>query len=261
MADPTYGRFQAPGSLAQLTRGRGFNSELVGFLLPFAVQDYLYIEDDFTSDTLASALWSTVETNGGTAFAAGALENGTIRGITDAGAGDTLSIKYDRTIFDAARNPGCEIRWKTNAVPSTAGGMEFYFADPPTAEDATIIDDIDTPSVTNGVTDVVGIGRQKGATLTTATLFSVGTTDTTCAKDDFPTTLIPTVDVYTRMLIQVATRRGWGVIDNQWDYDAISRLGTGPDTGVLMRPSFLVVGDTAATTVDIDYIRIWAERA
>ena len=42
MPDPTLGRFHKPTSLAQLTRGRGWNSELVGFLLPFARQDFIY---------------------------------------------------------------------------------------------------------------------------------------------------------------------------------------------------------------------------
>jgi hypothetical protein len=47
--------FGAPQSLRQLTRGRGWNSELTGFLLPFARQDFVYFEDDFTADTLNAA--------------------------------------------------------------------------------------------------------------------------------------------------------------------------------------------------------------
>ena len=42
MPNPVLGRFHAPQSLRQLTKGRGFNSELVGFLLPFARVNYFY---------------------------------------------------------------------------------------------------------------------------------------------------------------------------------------------------------------------------
>ena len=38
----TLGKFHIPQSLEQLTKGRGWNSELVGFLLPLARQQFIY---------------------------------------------------------------------------------------------------------------------------------------------------------------------------------------------------------------------------
>ncbi|KKL58510.1 hypothetical protein LCGC14_2224680, partial [marine sediment metagenome] len=40
MGAPVLGRFHNPQSLEQLTKNRGWNSELVGFLLPFARRQF-----------------------------------------------------------------------------------------------------------------------------------------------------------------------------------------------------------------------------
>jgi hypothetical protein len=256
MPDPVYGRFHKPGSLLQLTRGRGWNSELTGFLLPFARQDFIYIEDDFGSDTLNGVLWDLGTDAGSTAFAAGALENGTIRGATQNSSGDYILIKGSRVMFDAARNPGAEIRWKSDVVVTYK--QEFGFSDALTDDTLPALNDIDTPSITNGATDGVFIGRDTAQTLTTCALYAGGTTDT-FAKDAFLATQIPTADTYTRYLVQCGANKGWGIIDNEMQNR--SELAVGPDTAVLMKPHFIIgTLDTVAITVDIDYIRVWAER-
>ncbi|KKL73193.1 hypothetical protein LCGC14_2077400, partial [marine sediment metagenome] len=101
MPDPALGRFHIPTSLAQLTRGRGWNSELVGFLLPFARQDFIYHEYDFTETAITDAPnidWALAN-SGGTSAASYTTkandQNGAINGDTGTTDNGGLSIIYD----------------------------------------------------------------------------------------------------------------------------------------------------------------------
>ncbi len=257
MGNPVLGRFNKPQSIAQLTRGRGWNSELVGFLLPMARQDFIYIEDDFVT-AISTAHWTVGTDAGSTAFAYVAIEGGALRGATEAAANDYISVKHTAVIFDAARHPGCEVRWKADVVDSYKS--EVGFSDPLTDDTLTAINDIDTPTTTNGATDLVVIGRDTGQTLTTCALVSDGTTDA-AAKTNFNTAKIPTAATYTTYLVQAYANAGYGVIDND-PLNGSAGVSSGPDTGILLRPHFtLGTLANAAVTVDLDYFRIWAERA
>lgn len=258
MPKPVLGRFSYPTSLAQLVRGRGYNSELVGFLLPFARQDFIYEEDDFTSDTLDGTKWDLGTDAGATAFAAGSLEGGTIRGQTAATDNNQIQIRWARTIFDAARNPGAEIRAKIDVVSSDGIEAEFGFSDPLTDETLSAVTDVDTPATGNGATDLVVLHIDGDQTLKTLALVSVGTTDA-AAKTNMPSGAL-TAATYFRWMVQVFANKGFAVINNDFVNNSAS-VATGPDTGVLMRPHFTVATLAAADKiVDVDYIRIWAER-
>ena len=109
MPDPKYGSFRRPGSVAQLSRGRGWNSELVGFLLPLAARDYIYLPYDFENATI-SPDWAVSNSGGGSAadFAStDAVEGGVLLGATGTTDNNSIEIHYGKTMFDAARNPGC----------------------------------------------------------------------------------------------------------------------------------------------------------
>lgn len=259
MPKPINGQFNAPQSIRQLTRGRGWNSDLVGFLAPFARQDYFYFEDDFTSSTLDATRWTLGTDAGSTAFVQNtALEGGVIRGATEAASGDYILIKYVNTIFDSARYPGCEIKEKRDVV--TATKWEFGFSDPLSDDTLPAINDIDTPTITNGATDVAVIGQDTSQTLTTLAFVADGTTGATTSQA-FPTTLIPVAATYQRLLVQLlGPNASKGVFNNDNSVGSIL-LGQGPDTGTLVRPHFIVGSlAAAAITVDIDYIRLWGER-
>lgn len=256
MAKPNIGRFKYPQSLAQLARGRGYNSELVGFLLPFARQDFIYIEDDFAG-ALNADLWTLGTDAGSTAFVAGTKENGVITGVTENSSGDYILIKHAMVMWNATRNPGCEIREKRDVVITQK--WEFGFSDPLTDDTLPAVNDIDTPSITNGSTDVALFSQATDQTLTTLAAVADGTTGAT-AKTNLDTSFIPVAATYNRMLVQLlGANQSMFVWDNKFDQATV--VGQGPDADLLVRPHY-ILGTLASTaiTVDIDYIRMWAER-
>lgn len=252
-----------PQSFAQLTRGRGANSELVGFLLPFARQDFIYVEDDFINITLdtTNGLWALGTDAGGTAFAQGALEGGTIRAQTAATDNNQVQIRGGAGLisFAAARNPGAEIRWKVDTVNADELEVEFGFSDPLTDNTLSAVTDVDTPATGNGATDLVVIHMDGDQTLKTYALVTDGGTPA-AAKTNFATSVVPVAATYARMLVQAYSNAGFGVIDNDFVNKAAG-VDTGPDAAVLMRPHFTVATLAAVDKIiDIDYIRLWAER-
>ena len=278
MGKPTNGTFRAPQSIEQLTKGMGWNSELVGFLIPYARRDYVYIEDDFLNDTLDATIWDQDTDTGSTPYAIGTLECGNIQGVTQNSTGDYIGIHSSIPIFDAARKPGAEIRFKIVTYTAAQLVIEFGLSDDPTDGTLQSVNNIDTPTTGNGVTDFLGIAMDGGKTLKTFALVGDGTTPA-ASKADFPATIIPTADTWMRMLVQVggsstATNLagGIGMIRNEATAAGTTDLSkpgwarasvlTGPTTGYLMQMNFLIgtLADTART-VDIDYIRIWSERS
>jgi len=269
MPKPSIGMFNAPQSLRQLTRGRGWNSELTGFLLPFARQDYVYWEDDFLSDTLSTVYWAVASTAAATSitdFAQGSLESGTLRG--DTGTDDNAQIAIYFTggatgpLFDAARNPGTEIRFKTDVI--TSWDCEIAFTDPKTDEALTACDP-DAPVAENGVTDFAGLVLDTDDTIKTFVVAGYGTTDTTGVAVSAGA-FMPVAATYSTYLVQAGANKVFGIIDNNFAYSgytqALAVSPVGPDTGILMRPSYIFGSRVASAqkTIDIDYIRIWAER-
>ncbi|HSE43732.1 MAG TPA: hypothetical protein VLA89_00230, partial [Gemmatimonadales bacterium] len=181
MPDPKYGNFHRPGSLAQLTRGRGWNSELAGFLLPLAMRDYIYLAYDFNNATISPDF--AVSNSGGASAAdfaiTDAVENGILRGDTGTTDNGSVEIHYGLSIFDAARNPGAEIGLAFDVV--TGFAFEFMFTDPPTTASTLNISALSAAGAptwaSNGTTDSFGIVLNTDLTLTTAALVSQGTTD------------------------------------------------------------------------------------
>lgn len=260
MPKPQLGRFNRPQSLAQLTRGRGWNSELAGFLLPFATRDFIYREYDFLNDTI-TADWTVSNSSGTSAadYAVTETENGTVQGDTGTTDDGAIQINFDRVIFDAARNPGMEVRSYLDAV--TGFGLEMAFSDAPTTaytKNTTAVSAAGAPTITsNGVTDICGIQMDTDFTLGTASIFSKGTTD--AASGALLGTFLPTAATYFVARLQVVQNGGYAIIDDAPGQAASLILG--PDTAKLMRPHVIcVTRNTTAKFHDIDYIRLWAER-
>jgi hypothetical protein len=162
MGKPVLGRFHAPQSIRQLSKGRGWDSELVGFLIPFARQDFVYIEDDFLSDTMDATFWDVDTDTGSTAFAQGSLECGNIRGVTQNTTNDYIGVHSSIPIFDAARHPGAEIRYKIVTYTADQLVIEFGLYDDPTDGKLPSVTDVDTPATGNGTTDVLCIHMNGG---------------------------------------------------------------------------------------------------
>lgn len=262
MPKPQYGRFHRPGSLAQLTKGRGQNSELAGFLLPFARRDYWFKHYDFEEQTI-NPDW-TVANSGGTSagdFAVVAnIEDGILRGDTGTTDNGSVVISYDSALFDAARNPGMEVRFKCDTVTDML--FEAGFHDPATNEYAINISDIDTPALTsNGVTDTLFVAMDSDQTLKNAAIIGKGTTDA-IAKTVLgasPGANPLTAATYAIVTVQARANGGYAVIDD--NLATAGAVTVGPDAAVLMLPYFLVATrSTTAVFPDVDYITLWKER-
>ena len=259
--NPQIGRFNRPQSLAQLTRGRGWNSELTGFLLPLAVRNYFYEKYDFHNATI-SPDWAVSNSGGAGAadYAVNALEMGTVRGTTGTTDNGSVEIHFGMVMFDAARNPGMEVASKFDVV--TGHAFEMAFADAPSTASTLNVSALTAGGVptiaSNGVTDQAGIVLNTDLTLATAAVYSKGTTD--AASGDNLGTFAPGAATYFLARIQVRANGVYAIIND--DPAQAETLVLGPDTGILMRPH--VISATKNTTTklhDIDYIRLWAERS
>jgi hypothetical protein len=266
---PLYGRFQSPGSLIQLEKfADGWNSQEAGFLLPLAHRDYRYHYYQFgTTQTMTTELTAA---NGGGASVSdfailGTTENGNIRGTTGTGTRTTsiIQIKQNALNYDAARNPGGEIRFQVSAITDLAIEFEFLGVEPGTEalHNQSALSAAGVPTiVSNTSTDQFGIALNiTSGTLHTAALISKGSTD--AAAGALLGTNVPTVATYTVWRIQGRQNGCYAIIDDVPSQSA--GLSLGPDTAVLMRPSFLVSNDGAggSKTCSVNYMRFWAEWA
>ena len=255
---PVIARFLYPQSLRQLTRGRGWNSELTGFLLPFARQDYFYKEYDFCEDTISSD-WTASNSNGTNkanfAHVAGG-ECGTIAGATGETDNGGIGFIFDNVMFDAARNPGIHVRMKVDVVTDVA--IEIGICDPPTAAYTICVTDVDTPTVANGVTDGAFVMMDTDQTLKTFALVTDGTTDAPAAVGLGG--FAPTAATYFDVILQVYANKAYAIINNLPVFSG--GLTLGPDTGVKLQPVITVITRNTTTKLPtIDLIRLWAERA
>ncbi len=269
MAIPKNGRFAYPQSIRQLENfAPGVNSQMAGFLLPFARRDYIYFDYDFsTSDTITAQV--TAANGGGAAVSSFAsegtqTENGHATATTGTGTRTTsiVQLRHNALIFDAARNPGMEVRHKMSAVTDLA--FEIAFAGPAAGTEAlhnqSALSAAGVPTiVSNTITDQVGVGLNiTSGTLHTMALFTKGTTD--AASGALLGVKVPTLAVYQVVRIQARANGSYACIDDDLSSDA--GLVFGADTGVLMRGSLLYSNDGAAgsKTILVDYWRLWAER-
>lgn len=258
-----------PQGMVQLQKfSDGWNSQEAGFLLPLAVRDFRYHLYQFgTTQTMTTELTAA---NGGGASVSdwqidGTVENGTLKATTGTGTRTTsiVQIKQNALNYDAARNPGGEIRFKVSAVTDLAIEFEFLGGGEPGTQalhNESALSAAGVPTiVSNTSTDQFGIALNITAgTLHTAALISKGTTD--AAAGALLGTAVPTLAVYTIWRIQGGANKVFGIIDDNTQQQA--GLNLGPDTAKLMRPSFLLSNDGAAgsKTAAIDYMRFWGER-
>ena len=183
------------------------------------------------------------------------IEGGAIRGATGATDNDVASVRWATAMFDARRNPGCEVRFRSDVV--TGWSFELGFTDPLTDEALPAVTDVDTPATGNGATDLAVVHLDTDQTLTTMSFVTDGTTPV-AAKTDIGTTA-PVAATWMRVLVQAFSNAGYAIVDDNRGTDA--RVATGPDGAVLMRPHFLFrTRNLTSKVVDIDYIRVWTER-
>lgn len=270
----TYGRQVDVSNFRHMNRMGPSESEMARFLYPFAWRSVTFIFDDFVGGGMVEAgvtdfnegwWWSDTSANG-TDFEVKAtnIAGGAATGITGAFASDTAVILGD-AIWLGDQNCGMEVRYKINNIDNIQ--WEVGFVDPLSDEKLTAINDIDTPSITNGAADVALIAQDTGQTLTTMAFVTDGSTSNMNTTSTELGTRTPTNATYQAIRIQLATNTSFGyVLDNngalQESASHGALIGSQIEGGTLVRPHALWEAlTTSARTIDIDYIGVWQDRA
>jgi len=249
-------------------------SALAKFLYPLRWRDTIFVFDDFTGAALNTHLWTAAKiASNGTDFdpPATQLENGVCQGVTGAVAGDHVNLRSD-AVWLGDNNCGLEIRFKGDNIDNAQG--EMGFTDPLTGYTATassIINDIDTPTITNGATDVALVGQDTGQTLTTMAFITDGSTTNMNTTKTNLGTRTPTNATYMVVRVQLAKTASAVAAAHAYvldENDAIleeaqhgSALANQIKGNVLLESRiYWEALTTSARTVDLDYIAIWADR-
>lgn len=270
----TFGNKIRPGSQAHIETFTSANSELARFLYPFRWRDTVYVMDDFTGAALNTHLWTAAKiASNGTDFdpPATQLANGVCQGVTGAVAGDHVNLRSD-AVWLGDNNVGIEIRLKVDNIDDAQ--WEFGLTDPLTGYTATassIINDIDTPTITNGATDVALIGQDTGQTLTTMAFITDGSTTNMNTTKTNLGTLTPTNATYLTMRVQLAKTASAVAAAHAYVFNDVDQLTDEAQHGsalasqikgsVLMESRlYWEALTTSARTIDVDYIAIWQDR-
>ena len=270
----TYGNLLRPSGQQHMDMFGSSESALAKFLYPLRWRDTTFVFDDFTGAALNTHLWTAAKiASNGTDFdpPSTQLVGGVCQGVTGAVAGDHVNLRSD-AVWLGDNNCGLEIRLKVDNIDDAQ--WEVGFTDPLTGYTATassIINDIDTPTITNGATDVALVGQDTGQTLTTMAFITDGSTTNMNTTKTNLGTRTPTNATYMVVRVQlaqtasaVAAAHGYVLDEN----DAIleeaqhgSALANQIKGNVLLESRiYWEALTTSARTVDLDYIAIWADR-
>lgn len=253
-------------------------SAMSQFLFPMQWRDVVFQFDDFIvvpthtvvsgsccctfTDTLVG--YTTAADSGATAFLPAAGINGVLSGATGCSAADYTAI-LTLADFQGDNNAGQEMRWQT----SNFEGSEWFqgFTDPLSDNTLSPLNDIDTPSITNGAADVAGFGMDTAQTLATAAFITDGVTacmNTTATEVSGCYT--PTNSTYLESRIQLATNAAMGAIfeNGALKADVINHgaLTACQIEGATDLTARLVYGTLACACVTalIDYWAMWQDR-
>lgn len=240
------------------------------FLKPFLSRlsffDKRFIIDDFEGDTLNTDLWITSGDTGTTAFAMQATNTSDDSIITaDTAAEDNEFVTiYGHCNWSGDKNCGMAIRWKLDDVTDIA--LEFGFSDPLSDYSLPAINDIDTPSITNGAITVAVVAMDTDQTLKTTALILDGNTTYATSKTNLGT-WAPTAAQWYTTVIQCIGDTVFTATYNTTDPAApILQAGTnksasGFEGGTIVEPRFTVGNRTTDGGLPaIDFIAVWQDR-
>ena len=235
-------------------------------MYPWLRAGVVYVEDDFTEDTLSTTRWN-LATDGAdaSAFAWSSAENGTIAGSTGTTDNGYLAINGD-VLWKGDKNCGMEVRWKIDEV--TGFTFEIGWTDALTDETLPAVTDVDTPATGNGAVDVAVIHLDTDQTLTTAAFVSESTTTSYAAQKVNIGTWTPTAATYYKSRVQLLGDNALYKIWNDTDPANPVLIASGEgglslaiEGATLVRPHILFgTRNTTAKAPIIDLIRVWKDR-
>ena len=237
-------------------------------LFPNAWHGNRFVLDDFEGDTLNTFLWTVAGDTGTTSFAIPAegstVAASIVRGDTSTDDNEGISI-YGAATLSGDKNAGMAVRWRSSVIAATY--QEMGLVDPLTDYTLPAINDIDTPTITNGALTVAVQARDASQTLTSMALITDGDNTYTTAKTNHGT-FTPSVDNWYTSIIQAD---GDTVLSYIYDTNTpsapslvsggfVSKLA-GFEGGTLVQPWFFFGNKTSnSAVVDLDFIAYWADR-
>lgn len=268
-----YGRHPFPSGFRHLGLMGPSKSNMNYFLYPFAWRDVVFIFDDFLGGgdieinvtNFDEGLWVSDTSANGTEFEVPStgLSGGTAQGVTGAFADDTVEIWGDN-IWLGDNRAGLELRYQVNNIDNIQ--WEAGFNDPLSDEKLTAVNNIDTPTITNGAADVALIAQDTGATLKTMAFITDGSTSNMNTTKTDLGTRVAVNNTYQGIRVQLDGNTSFGfVVDaNSAIQESVSHgaiIGSQIEGGVLVRPRFLMEAlTTSARTINIDYLAVWQDR-
>lgn len=273
-----YGNLNDPSSFRHIQRFGPSQSALAQYLYPMAFRDVIFVFDDFiggsnmepgqTSDWQES-IWRAGGTNGTTAIpAATQLVNGVCQLVTENVAGDE-QVLYTNLLWTGDRNCGMEVRWKIDNIDDIQ--FEIGFTDALSGVAASAINDIDTPTITNGAADVALVGMDTGQTLVTMAFITDGSTSNMNTTKTDLGTRTPTNAIYLATRVQLSGVSSAVSASNAYLMDANATITDRAAHGGTLASQ--IKGDillqlwqywepltTSARTIDLDYLAVWQDR-
>lgn len=263
-----YGSRIGRSSRKQIAKIGPMNSELANLLYPVQSRDVVFIHDDFFLEEgtaiTGSGLWVAGGINA-TNFAAPTtqLANGVVQGAVAANIADNKTLK-SAAIWTGDQNCGMELRWK---IDNNATNLwEVGFVDPLTSFNDLAMNDIDTPTITNGAVDVALVAQDTGQTLTTMAFITDGSTSNYNTTKTNLGTRSPTNATYMSVRVQIAAdaARCWvfdenGALVEQAQHGDVTASSIEGGTLLHAWCGFETLA-TTAKTVDLDSFTIWQDR-
>lgn len=241
---------------------------LRAMLFPNAWQGNRFILDDFEGDTLNTFLWSVDGDTGTTSFAIPAagstIAASIIKGDTSTDDNEGISI-YGHATWSGDKNAGMAVRWRSSVVALTY--QELGFTDPLTDYTLPAINDIDTPTITNGAVTVAVQARDASQTLTSMALIADGDSTYATSKVNHGT-FTPSVDTWYTSIVQLNGDTVFSYIYDSNTPSAPTLVAGGfqsavaaVEGGTLVQPWFFFGNKTSnSASVDLDFIAVWADR-
>ena len=268
-----YGQHSYPSGFKHLGMMGPSKSNEAYFLYPMAWRDVIFIFEDFHGDGLLESgasdfnegNWVSGQNNASTAFVVPGtqLASGVAQGATGAYTADAISL-YGDALFAGDNNAGCEFRYKIDDIDTQQ--MEVGFFDPLSDENESAVDDIDTPTVTNGAADIAVIARDTEQTFKSLAFITDGSTSNMNSTKTNLSTANHTNAIYAAARVQLDGNTSFAFL---CDADsAITQsashgeiIGSQIEGGTLVRARFLLeTSANNAVTVDVDYVAVWQDR-
>lgn len=241
---------------------------LRSLLFPLAWQANRFVLDDFEGDTLNTFLWTVDGDTGTTSFAipaaASTVAGSIIAGNTAGDDNEAISI-YGHPTLCGDKNAGMAVRFKFDDVTDIF--FETGLTDPLTDYTLPAINDIDTPTITNGAVTVAVIAMDTDQTLKTAALITDGNATYATAKTDFGT-WSPTANIWYTAIVQTDGDDVFAYIYNTDDARQPILVSGGAKSavsafegGTLVQPWFIAGNRTTDGGLPVlDFLAYWAER-